>query len=99
VRCRETLFRDHPGPRAVLNALERLAGGYEYDCRHWKAEIAVKQGQLKDYEARLGKPFAHEGFMRELADLRDQLRLGLSGHPPEGATPVAELAERIKALR
>ena len=28
-RCREQLIRDNPGPRAVLNALERLADGYE----------------------------------------------------------------------
>jgi hypothetical protein len=54
---------------------------------------------LKDYEARLGKPFAHEAFMSELANLRDQLKLGLSEHPPEGLPPVAELAERIGALR
>lgn len=33
-----------------------------------------------------------------LAALRDQLELGLSEHPPEGAPPVAELAELIKAL-
>ena len=67
----------------------------------------MKQGQFDDYEARLGKPFAHEALMRELADLRDQfraglrdqLKIGLSEHPTEGATPVAELAERIRALR
>jgi hypothetical protein len=53
----------------------------------------------QDYEARLGKPFAQESFVRELADLRDQLKLMLSEYPPEGSKPVAELAERIKALR
>ena len=31
VRCRETLMRDNPGPRAVLNALERRAGAYDHD--------------------------------------------------------------------
>jgi hypothetical protein len=36
--------------------------------------------------------------LRELTDLRDQLKLGLSEHPPEGGVPAAELAERIKAL-
>ena len=41
VRCRETLIRDNPGPRAVLNALERLAEGYDDDIRHLKAEIAI----------------------------------------------------------
>jgi len=99
VRCREQLMRDNPGPRAVLNALERLADGYEHDCRHLRAEIGVKQGQLKDYEARLGKPFAHAAYKDELEGLRDQLKIGLSEHPPEGSTPVVELAERIKALR
>ena len=99
VRCRETLMRDNPGPRAVLNALERLANGYDHDCRHLRADIGVKQGQFHDYESRVGKPFAHAEYMSQLSDLRDQLRLGLSEKPPEGQTPVAELAERIKALR
>ncbi len=99
VRCRETLMRDNPGPRAVLNALERLAGGYRDDIRGYKAEIAVKEGQLRDYESRLGKPFEHEEYASQLADLRDRLKLGLSEKAPEGGTPTAELAERIKALR
>jgi N12 class adenine-specific DNA methylase len=102
-RRRETLMRDNPGPRAVLNALERLANSYDYECRSHRAEIGVKQGQLKDYEARLGKPFAHSEFMARLADLRDQLKEGLSEKAqqepkPEGPT-VAELAEKIKTLR
>ena len=99
VRCREQMIRDNPGPRAVLNALDRLADGYEGDIRHLKAEIAVKQGQLKDYETRLGKPFPHEDYASQLADLRDRLKLGLSEKAPEGGTPTAELAEQIKALR
>ena len=99
VRCREHLLRDDPGPRAVLNALGRLAGGYGDDCRRIRAEIGIKQSQLEDYDARLGRPFAHEAYRRELAALRDLLRLGLSEHPPEGLPPVAELAGRIKGLR
>ena len=99
VRCRETLMRDNPGPRAVLNALERLSDGYEAAIRHLKADISVKESQLRDYEGRIGKPFAHESFKSRLAELRDQLRLGLSEHPPEGLPPVAELAGRIQALR
>ena len=80
-------------------ALERLAGGYERDIGGYKAEIALKQGQLRDYESRLGNPFQHEEYANQLADLRDQLQLGLSEHPPAGSTPMAELAERIRALR
>ncbi len=102
-RSRETLMRDNPGPRAVLNAFERLASSYDYECRSHRAEIGVKQGQLKDYEARLGKPFAHGEYMGQLAELRDRLREGLSEKAkqepmPEGPS-VAELAEQIKALR
>ena len=93
------MVRDNPGPRAVLNAVERLVGGYEHEREDIQAEIALKQGQLKDYEARLGKRFEHEEYRRQLADLRDQLKLGLSEKPPEGGTPVAELADRIGKLR
>jgi hypothetical protein len=99
VRCREQLIRDNPGPRAVLNALERVADGYESDIRHLKAEIAVKQGQFKDFESRLGREFEHESYRSELTDLRDRLKLGLSEHAPEGGESVAELAEKIKVLR
>ena len=34
VRRREQLLRADPGPRAALNALGRLAGGYDHECRH-----------------------------------------------------------------
>ena len=64
-----------------------------------KAEIDVKEDQLRDYEARLGMPFTHADYMSQLTDLRGQLKLGLSEKPPEGGTPVAELAERITGLR
>jgi N12 class adenine-specific DNA methylase len=102
-RRRETLMRDNPGPRAVLNALERLANSYDYECRSHRAEIGVKQGQLRDYEARLGKPFAHADYMGLLANLRDQLKEGLSEKAqqepkPEGPS-VAELAQKIVDLR
>ena len=99
VRCREMLMRDNPGPRAVLNALERLADGYEAGIHHLKADISVKVSHLRDYEGRIGKPFAHEAFKSQLAELRDLLKLGLSEHPPEGLPAVAELVGRIQALR
>ena len=47
-RSREQLVRDNPGPRAVLNAIERLANGYEGSIRHLKAEVSLKEGQLRD---------------------------------------------------
>jgi hypothetical protein len=104
-RCRETLMRDNPGPRAVLYALERLANGYDYDCWSIRAEFGVKQGQLRDFEARMGRPFEHAESMRLLSDLRDRLEDGLSEKPQQEQAPegpfVAELAERTarKAAR
>jgi hypothetical protein len=44
MRCRGQLVRDNPGPRAIPNALERLADGYGRDIGHLRAEIAIKQG-------------------------------------------------------
>ncbi len=95
---RGDLARD-AGPRAVLNALDRMIGGYDDQIGNAKRELGIAQGQLRDYEGRIGNAFAHEEFKRELEGLRDQLRIGLSGNVPDDATPVAELAARIKALR
>jgi N12 class adenine-specific DNA methylase/predicted RNA methylase len=94
------LSRDHRGPRAVLNAVERLAGSYEDQCDATAAELAIAQAQHRDHEARLGRPFAHDAYLAELTALRDQLKAGLSQATPEpGTPPVAELAGRIKALK
>ena len=99
----EKLSRLHHGPRAILNALDRLAGSYETDCATARRDLTVAEGQLRDYQARLGAPFPHDIYLRPLTALRDQLKAGLSGAAPEpGAEPlpgVAELAEQIKALR
>jgi hypothetical protein len=97
------LSRDHPGPRAVLNALERLACGYGSECDRVRQDLALAESQLRDYQTRLGAPFSHESYLSELTVLRDWLKSGLSGTPPEPGTDpqpsVAELAERIKSLK
>jgi hypothetical protein len=99
---RQSLLSHH-GPRAILNAVERLAGGYGSECARVQQDLAIAQSQLRDYQARLGAPFAHESYLSALTALRDQLKAGLSGAAPEaGAAPlptVSELAERIKALK
>jgi N12 class adenine-specific DNA methylase/predicted RNA methylase len=93
------LSRDHRGPRAVLNALERLIAGYPAQGEAARQELAIAQGQLRDFDTRLGRPFAHEAYLTELTDLRDRLKAGLSETAPEpNATPLSELAGRIKAL-
>jgi hypothetical protein len=94
------LSREHHGPRAVLNALERLAGGYGEECERVGKDMDIAEAQLRDYQARLGMPFVHEDYLEKLTSLRDRLKAGLSGMAAEdGDTPVAELAEQIKALR
>jgi hypothetical protein len=98
-----TLSRDHQGPRAVLNVLERLAGGYGSECDRVQRDLGIAQSQLRDYQARLGKPFLHDTYMAELTTLRDLLKGGLSGAArepsKEDGPSVSELAERIKALK
>ncbi len=99
VTRRAQMIRDNPGPRAVLNALERLADGYGSEIAHVREDLNVAQGQERDYQSRVGTEFSHCEYLRQLTDLREQLKLGLSEKPPEGGTPVADMAERIKALR
>ena len=79
-----SLSREHQGPRAVLNAVERLASEYGAECDHMRRNIAIAEGQLRDNRARLGKPFQHEAYLTELTGLRDQLKDGLSGKTPDG---------------
>jgi hypothetical protein len=97
---RGMLSRDHRGPRAVLNALDRLADSCSGQCDATAQDLAIAETQLRDYEARRGRPFAHDGYLIELTDLRDQLKAGLSQATPEPSTlDVAGLALLIKALK
>jgi N12 class adenine-specific DNA methylase len=97
------LNRDHQGPRAVLNALERLATGYGSDIVRARQDLSIAESQLRDYRERLGKPFPHEAYLSDLTGLRDQLKAGLSAtaYQAQGdkAPGAAELAARIKALK
>ena len=96
----DNLSREHQGPRAVLNAVERLARGYRADCERTSQDLRIAEAQLRDYQARIGQPFEHAEYLDQLASLRDRLKAGLSGaERKEGEPTVAELAERIKALR
>jgi hypothetical protein len=62
--------------------------------------LGLAESQLRDYQARLGAPFAQEDYLDKLTALRDRLKAGLSGMGGEDdGTPVLELAERIKELR
>jgi hypothetical protein len=98
-----TLSRDHQGPRAVVNTLERLANGYGSECVRVRQDLAITESQLRDYRERLGKPFPHEKYLSELTDLRDQLKAGLSAAAHEAGSDkgprVSELADKIKSLK
>ncbi|HEX3998800.1 MAG TPA: hypothetical protein VHX65_09645, partial [Pirellulales bacterium] len=95
--------REHQGPRAVLNALERVVGAYGSESVRVRQDLAIAESQLRDYQARLGKPFQHDTYLSELTNLRDQLKSGLSATAQmqgDKAKPtVSELAERIKSLK
>ncbi len=97
------LSRDHHGPRAVLNALERLADSYGGPLATARRDLEIAKAQLRDYEARLDQPFEQKDYQEELTALRDQLKTALSGGTPEASgqsqPTAAELAERIQALK
>jgi len=98
-----TLSRDHQGPRAVLNALERLATGYGSECVRVRQDLAIAESQLRDYRERLGKPFVHEAYLSELTELRDRLKAALSGGNSESDDETGPgsfgVADKIKALK
>ena len=98
---RTALSRDAHGPRAVLNVLDRLAGSYDTQAATARNDLAIAEGQLRDYQARLGQPFTHDAYLAELASLRDELKAALSEAAPERQPlpPAAEVAQRIQALK
>jgi len=98
-----SLSKEHQGPRAVLNGLERIATGYAAETVRVLQDLSIAESQLRDYQARLGQPFSHEAYLSELTELRDQLKANLSASANESGEDrgptTAELAERIKALK
>ncbi|HUQ71854.1 MAG TPA: helicase-related protein, partial [Planctomycetaceae bacterium] len=97
------LSREHQGPRAVLNALERLARDYPADCDRLRQELAIAEAQLRDFQSRLGQPFAWDSYLTELTMLRHQLKAGLSAAAPNPGQPdqptASDIVARIKALK
>lgn len=107
----DRLIRGNHGPRAVLNALDRLCNAYGYETSRIQQDLSIAEAQLRDYQARLGNPFLHEAYQAELTTLRDQLKAGLAGTAPqssgnaatessaESRPTITDLADRIKALK
>ena len=98
------LSRDSQGPRAVLNALGRLADSYSDACTELRSKLAVSKNQVRDFEARIGRPFLHAERLEGLVCLRDRLKSALSApeaHSNEAdpAPPsTSELAAQLKGL-
>src|SRR5262249_28668937 len=86
--------------RAVLNAVERLVGGYCSECDRVREELTIAEAQLRDYKERLGKPFLHDAHLSELTGVRGELKGRRSGKIPEpGSEPkcsVSDLATQLK---
>jgi hypothetical protein len=103
LRRSTALARDVHGPRAILNAVERLLGSAAMERDKAIRDLTIAQGQLRDYETRLGTGFAHAAYLEELTGLRNQLEAVLSGtaqETTEGSLPtVGALVERLKALQ
>ncbi len=59
---RRAELRGGAGPRAVLNALDRLAAGYSLESERCQQDKAVAEGQLADYQSRVGAGFQHADF-------------------------------------
>jgi len=97
-----SLARDVHGPRAILNAVERLIGSAEAERDTARRDLAIAQGQLRDYEARLGTGFTHAAYLEALTALRNQLEAALASTAQDGAEgslpSVGALVERLKAL-
>src|SRR5262249_7617849 len=103
LRRSTALARDVHGPRAILNAVERLIGSAAMERNKATRDLAIAQGQLRDYEARLGAGFANAAYLHALTDLRNQLEAALSSTAQECAeasrSTVGALVERITALQ
>jgi hypothetical protein len=97
------LSRESHGPRAILNAVERIVGTYGTERDKTARDLGIAQGQQRDFEARLGAQFAHTGYLDELTGLRNQLEAALSSTAQQAADAPApgtgEVVERIKALK
>src|SRR5207253_11486314 len=89
------LLREHHGPRAILNAVERLAATYAPECSRVQQDLAIAESQLRDYQARLGMSFRHDAYLSALTTLRDELKAALSDTNRE---PGAEARPSVSAL-
>jgi hypothetical protein len=91
------LARDHHGPRAILNAVERIMDSYDAQCDRTRHDLTLARTQLRDFEARLGTAFPHDAYVTELTDLRNRLKAALANLAEHGAE-IPVLTERFTTL-
>lgn len=101
---RSESLASNAGPRAVLNAIGRLADTYAQRIDETRSNLALAEQQLSDYRERIGKSFDQEHYIHQLKELRDQLRSALSDNSApkqeQPASPsVGEIVESINTLR
>jgi len=103
LRRSTSLARDVYGPRAILNAVERLIGSAETERDKARRDLAIAQGQRRDYDARLETAFVHAAYLEALTALRNQLEAAMSRTAQErgeASRPmVGELVECLTALQ
>jgi hypothetical protein len=97
VHRRGRLSREFQGPRAVLNAVERVIEGYAAERDRTERDLAIDRSKLRDYRERKDGPFPHEAYMQELALLRIELENALCA--VEGTCNTSEIVERFKTLK
>ncbi|MCA9194596.1 MAG: DEAD/DEAH box helicase family protein [Planctomycetales bacterium] len=102
-RC-ESLSREYAGPRAVLNAINRMVDTYALRIDDTRSALALAEQQLADYRERIDVPFAMDGYIEQLRELRDRLRLALTGEPqatsPDASVrSIKEIVLDIEQLR
>jgi hypothetical protein len=94
------LTRDFHGSRAILNAVERLISNAQAEQEKIMRDLGIAQGQLRDYEARLGAGFAYAGYLNELTGLRNQLEAALSSTTQQVSdAPLCAVDEIVKHIK
>ncbi len=81
----------------IKDAQIRGLFGFYREGIAFRRDRRIAEYQLRDYRARLGKPFLHDIYLAELTTLRDRLKTGLAGatHEP-GPVPSIPLAEPLR---